>query len=192
MSGFARFILVNYKQDLLGKNTGDNTVDQIIKVPFYVMLMLHLRHMLLDETLLKDDRKYLPILKMKVRIWKPRTRTSEWLDLGYVWYCICIWMLSCGNTIVRSECSSKTQRFSWLTCSPTVRPVLTFCTFQNSTNVFSHRFWGDLIQPALFQFTPWSLLVLADLMFKTSNILIMFTKMKLRGINLFLISSVQW
>ena len=27
MSGFARFILVNYKQDLLGKNTGDNTVD---------------------------------------------------------------------------------------------------------------------------------------------------------------------
>ena len=28
MSGFARFILVNYKQDLLGGNTVDNTVDQ--------------------------------------------------------------------------------------------------------------------------------------------------------------------
>ena len=27
MSGFARFILVNYKQDLLGKNTADNTFD---------------------------------------------------------------------------------------------------------------------------------------------------------------------
>ena len=42
MSGFARFILVNYKQDLLGENTVDNTVDQKIALPFYVMLMLHL------------------------------------------------------------------------------------------------------------------------------------------------------
>ena len=42
MSGFARFILVNYKQDLLGKNTVDNTVDQKIALPFYVMLILHL------------------------------------------------------------------------------------------------------------------------------------------------------
>ena len=42
MSGFARFILVNYKQDLLGENTVDNTVDQKIALPFYVMLILHL------------------------------------------------------------------------------------------------------------------------------------------------------
>ena len=39
---FARFILVNYKQDLLGENTVDNTVDQKIALPFYVMLILHL------------------------------------------------------------------------------------------------------------------------------------------------------
>ena len=36
MSGFARFILINYKQDLLGENTVDNTVDQKIALPFYV------------------------------------------------------------------------------------------------------------------------------------------------------------
>ena len=42
MSGFARFILVNYKQDLLGENIVDNTVDQKIALPFYVMLMLHI------------------------------------------------------------------------------------------------------------------------------------------------------
>ena len=42
MSACARFILVNYKQDLLGENTVDNTVDQKIALPFYVMLILHL------------------------------------------------------------------------------------------------------------------------------------------------------
>ena len=31
MSGFARFILVNYKQDLLGKNTGDNIGTFVLK-----------------------------------------------------------------------------------------------------------------------------------------------------------------
>ena len=31
MSGFARFILVNYKQDLLGKNTVDNIGTFVLK-----------------------------------------------------------------------------------------------------------------------------------------------------------------
>ena len=31
MSGFVRFILVNYKQDLLGKNTGDNIGTFVLK-----------------------------------------------------------------------------------------------------------------------------------------------------------------
>ena len=41
MSGFARFILVNYKQDLLG-NTVDNTVDHKIALPANVTLISHL------------------------------------------------------------------------------------------------------------------------------------------------------
>ena len=38
MSGFARFNLVNYKQDLLGKNTVDNIVDKKIALPRHAVL----------------------------------------------------------------------------------------------------------------------------------------------------------
>ena len=59
--------MVNCKQDLLGENTVDNTVDQKIALPFYVMLILHLvicQNCLFKFLLQGDPRKMPHFMEM--------------------------------------------------------------------------------------------------------------------------------
>ena len=71
MSACARFILVNYKQDLLGENTVDNTVDQKIALPFYVMLILHLVLCLLSSLTFIHSLMHVPLLSLVITATTP-------------------------------------------------------------------------------------------------------------------------
>ena len=76
----------NYKQDLLGKNTADNTVDQKIALPFYVMLILHL--VICDKNYSKVKGILWQFYKLGLKVPSGRDETDgigHFAELGSSW-----------------------------------------------------------------------------------------------------------